>query len=106
MLIDNVNMKLPHQRKYIHGIFSHFPLLFQKQCTCCKHDFVRESMWTFVGGPWHGGSGTKYYLCKECVPTRKQAHDYANSLFTQRIMSKVLDRPFVPPPSPIQKKTQ
>lgn len=78
-------MKLPHHRKYQHGIFKHFPLLIPKQCACCKYDIVRESMWRFETGPWMNGVvGRPHYLCKGCAPRKQRAHDYAIQYTEQR----------------------
>lgn len=90
-------MKLPHHRKNIHGIFARFPIFFPQRCDCCGYDFVRESMWSFDTGPWERGlvsypQGVRHYLCKECVPTKKMAHDYANKYNLNRI----IDPPKIP----------
>lgn len=76
-------MKLPHHRKYIHGIFHAFPLFTPRQCAKCKHDFVRESMWRFVSGPFYGMRGEDYYICKECAPSKNVAHKVACELTTK-----------------------
>ena len=99
-------MKLPHHRKYIHGIHRHFPLLIPKQCAACRHDFVRESMWTFIGGPWHGKMGVWYYLCRKCAPSKRDANEYASNHMHRRILDKVQGRDFVPPPPPPTKKNK
>lgn len=91
-------MKLPHHRKYILGIHQSFPLIFAKQCVCCGYDFVRESMWSFVGGPFYGTSGKWYYMCRECAPTRWDAHRYANLKFGNASPTSA------PPPPPPTKK--
>lgn len=95
-------MKLPHQRKYTHGIFRHFPLFRPKQCVNCEYDVVREKMWHFVGGPWVGGLGRHYYLCKDCVPTKKAAHVYACEFSVRNLPPNTVLVP-PPPPPPVKK---
>lgn len=82
-------MKLtPHYRKYVHGIFRYFPILYPKRCVCCEYEFVREGMWLFEHGPWNQAfGGTRRFLCKQCAPTRESAHNYANDY------AKLPDRP-------------
>jgi hypothetical protein len=51
----------------------YYPILFKKLCGCCEELFVREPGWKhryYVGdGKWN-----TVYLCKECMPTFKDAY--------------------------------
>ena len=87
-------MKRNFIKKYKHGIFTTLNLFFWNQCCVCKHEFRRETIWRFLAGPFHGGAGHWYYLCKSCAPTEQDAHDLViNNCYIPK-------RPIAPPPPP------
>jgi len=89
-------MKQKYQQQYHLGIYSTFTIFNWQQCNCCKLGFRREFGWRFLGGPFVGQCGRWYYLCKQCFPTKNEAHAYA---IRGQYLS-IGERPKSPPPPP------
>ncbi len=91
-------MKRKAVKKYEHGIFRTFPLFSWLKCDSCKKEFRRELGWRYLSGPFHGRSGIWKYVCKDCVPSKEDAHLYA-------LKQKLPLKPKAPPPSPNKVET-
>jgi len=61
--------------KYAHGVFLVYPLLIWRKCCKCEKEFVRQKGWRALVPPFINGFGRWAYVCRECAPTRKHAHE-------------------------------
>jgi len=72
------------KRKKIKGdeIDKHYSFFRWVTCEKCEMEFVRESGWSFISGPFSlngkymGRNGIKRFVCKECAPTIEEIRKY------------------------------
>ena len=68
-------MEREHEEIY-EDVYTYYPIFSWKQCSKCGKDFIRETMWKKVTGPWIGNKGREYFLCKKCAPTIEEANRF------------------------------
>lgn len=87
-------MKRNHKERYLY-LYKYFPLFIWNKCGNCEEDFRREWGWWAIVGPYHGGMGRRYYLCKTCAPTKAIANEF---FLNHRYIKGRPPRPTSPPP--------
>ena len=72
-----------------------FPLFVWTKCCNCNKSFRREWGWRAIAGPYHGGMGRNYYLCKTCAPTKTIANEF---FLNRKFIKGRPPKPTAPPP--------
>lgn len=87
-------MKKYHIEKYPY-LYKCFPLFTWKKCCNCNKDFYREWGWRAIAGPYRGGMGRNYYLCKTCAPIKATANKF---FLNHKQIKGRPPKPTAPPP--------